>query len=274
MKVRLMSPDQGQVQRPLDDSNTVFHHFPELAAEIRLKIWDLARPGIIDVYCDEDGVPQVKPHPFLSACPESRSVYLHGASYLRDTGCSRDAKLANIPFHFDQDHFRLHAPSPSISLRQLLDHSTKIVLPPDSFENSKWLSPRYPKKMDIRVCLADFTNHLILTPASAFGDSSPADVYKKMLDTYNNAQEEMVQGMVSMLQGQVLSPPSRSLVEMIRAGAYRDLRKDLEAWDLMLDKELPHMPTVEEIRKARLPMLVYVPLPPGVLSIMGGVITS
>ncbi|KAF5657829.1 hypothetical protein FDENT_14169 [Fusarium denticulatum] len=178
-----MSPDQGQVQRPLDDSNTVFHHFPELAVEIRLKIWDLASPGIIEVYCNEDGIRQVKPHPFLSTCPESRS-YLHGATYLRGTGCSGDEKLASIPFHFDQDHFRLQTPSPSITLTRLLDHSTEIILPPDSFENSKWLHRRYPKQMKIRVCLADIPNHLILSPASAFRDSCPADVYKKMVNTY------------------------------------------------------------------------------------------
>ncbi|KAF5244265.1 hypothetical protein FANTH_7775 [Fusarium anthophilum] len=185
-----MSPGQGQVQRGLDENNRVFRHFPELAVEVRLKIWGLASPGIIDVYCDEDGIRQVKPHPFLSACPESRSIYLHGATYLRGTGCSGDEKLADIPFHFAQDHFRLHAPSLSISLRRLLDHSTKIILPPDSFENSKWLSARYPKQMEIRVCLDDIPNHLILSPPSAFLDSCSADVYKKMVATYDNAQKE------------------------------------------------------------------------------------
>ncbi|KAF5987679.1 hypothetical protein FBULB1_1836 [Fusarium bulbicola] len=265
------SPDQGQAQRILDDSNTVFHPFPELAVEIRLRIWDLANSGIIDVYCDEDGIRQAKPHPLLSTCPESRSVYLHGATHLRGTGSSGDAKLANIPFHFDHDHFRLHYPNPirNISLRRLLDHSTKITLPPDSFENSKWLSRRYPKQMDVRVCLADIPIHLILSPPSAFRDSCPADVYKKIVDTYQNAQEETIQGVVSMLQGQGLSPPSHSLVEMVRAGVYRDLLIYLKAWDLMLDKDLPYKPTVEEIRNARLPMLVYVPCPPVVIGIMG-----
>ncbi|KAF5682017.1 hypothetical protein FCIRC_5229 [Fusarium circinatum] len=128
--------------------------------------------------------------------------------------------------------------------------------------------------MEIRVCLADIPNRLILSLPSAFRDSCPADVYKKMVATYDNAKEETIQGMASVLQGQGSSPPSRSLVEMIRAGVYRDLLKDLEAWDLMLDNELPHKPTVEEIRKARLQMRVYVPLPPAVFSIMGGVITS
>ncbi|KAF5572882.1 hypothetical protein FPCIR_14159 [Fusarium pseudocircinatum] len=75
-----MSPDEGQIQQVLDDNHPMFYDFPELAVEICPKIWDLDSPEIHEVYCDEDGIRQVKPHPFLSACLKaavSTSMILH-----------------------------------------------------------------------------------------------------------------------------------------------------------------------------------------------------
>lgn len=55
--------------------------------------------------------------------------------------------------------------------------------------------------------------------------------------------------------------PTLKVEEMVRADHYLDLFKTLKAWDLMLDKDSPDKPPIEEIKKVRSPMLVYLPAP-------------
>lgn len=47
--------------------------------------------------------------------------------------------------------------------------------------------------------------------------------------------------------------------QLRRQELYPDMFKKLKSRVVMLDEDLPYKPTVEEIRKARLPMLVYLP---------------
>lgn len=63
--------------------------------------------------------------------------------------------------------------------------------------------------------------------------------------------------------------PTLKVEEMVRADHYLDLFKILKAWDLMLDKDLPDKPPIEEIKKARLPILVYLPAPARAFGIFG-----
>ncbi|CVL07162.1 uncharacterized protein FMAN_15297 [Fusarium mangiferae] len=161
--------------------------FQLLAAEIRHEIWDLASPCTIEEYCTGDDIRHIKPHPFFSTCRESRRSYLHGATYLEATGRPRDAELANILFHFDRDHFRLYCLEAFLytvhySLEWLLKYLRKMVVPPDSLQDTERLLCLHPKGMEIRVCLADIPNLLIVFPPSTFRRACTVDLCARRAD--------------------------------------------------------------------------------------------
>ncbi|QGI88672.1 unnamed protein product [Fusarium fujikuroi] len=123
--------------------------------------------------------------------------------------------------------------------------------------------------MEIRVCLADITNHLILSPHSAFRPACQDDFYMEKEEVYFRALSAF--GNEKMELDLLRDPHKRTLKveEMVRADHYLDLFKTLKAWDLMLDKDLPDRLPIEEIKKARLPILVYLPAPARTFRIFG-----
>ncbi|KAF4998427.1 hypothetical protein FDECE_11801 [Fusarium decemcellulare] len=139
-----------------------------LPRELRDEKWHIASPSMIDVYCNDDGIVAIKPHPLLSTYRESRQVYASGATYLLGQSI-----LTTILLHVDRDFFHVHGledTADSVACTTVERLRNIILLRPGRHLVDQLLRHDIP---ELRVCLAEAPEHRLLAAASDFRRSCP-----------------------------------------------------------------------------------------------------